>query len=353
MDATAALRARVARVRSQARRTSGWAGLLYIVPALIILVLFEVWPIFYNFYISLWRWDVGPISFIGLENYRRLFIDGFITLNYNDELAIGDVLHSLLVTVWYVLGRVPITIALAFVLAFFLFIWIQRGRTVLRTAYFLPYVTNSAALALVFSFIFNARLGIVNATLDQFGLPTLQWLDDPFPFLIRLAPWVPGIEEVPHALLGPSVAMMVIIFYSVWTSLGYNIVIYLAGLTAIPRETLEAAKIDGAGTWMILRTIVWPLVTPTTFFLLIANTIGAFQAFEPIYVLTRKTGMGRGEAGGPIDATLTITVYIFRNFYERANQVGFAAALAFFLFFIILGLTIVQFRLFSRRVHYQ
>lgn len=327
--------------------------MLYVVPALIILLLFEVWPIFYNVYISLWRWDVGPISFIGLENYRRLFQDGFITLDYNDELAVGDVLHSLMVTIYYVLGRVPITIALAFVLAFFLFIWIQRGRTLLRTAYFLPYVTNSAALALVFAFIFNARLGIVNAMLERFGMPTFLWLDDPFPFLLRLFPWIPGIENVDHVWLGPSVAMMVIIFYSVWTSLGYNIVIYLAGLTAIPRELLEAARIDGAGTWMILRSIVWPLVTPTTFFLLIANTIGAFQAFEPIYVLTRKTGMGRGEAGGPLDSTLTITVYIFRNFYERANQVGYAAAVAFFLFFIILGLTIIQFWLFSRRVHYQ
>lgn len=353
MDATTTLRTQAARVQRAARRTSGWAGMLYVVPALILLVLFEVWPIFYNVYISLWRWDVGPLTFIGLENYRRLFFEGFITLDYNNELAVGDVLHSLMVTIYYVLGRVPITIALAFVLAFFLFVWIQRGRTVLRTAYFLPYVTNSAALALVFAFIFNPRLGIINALLQRFGMPTFQWLDDPFPFLLRLFPWIPGIENVAHIWLGPSVAMMVIIFYSVWTSLGYNIVIYLAGLTAIPRELLEAAKIDGAGTWMILRAIVWPLVTPTTFFLLIANTIGAFQAFEPIYVLTRKTGMGRGEAGGPLDSTLTITVYIFRNFYERANQVGYAAALAFFLFFIILGLTIIQFRLFSRKVHYQ
>src|SRR5690606_11179242 len=138
--------------------------------------------------------------------------DGFITLDYNDELAVGDVLHSLMVTIYYVLGRVPITIALAFVLAFFLFIWIQRGRTLLRTAYFLPYVTNSAALALVFAFIFNARLGIVNAMLERFGMPTFLWLDDPFPFLLRLFPWIPGIENVDHVWLGPSVAMMVIIF---------------------------------------------------------------------------------------------------------------------------------------------
>ncbi|MEZ4620282.1 MAG: sugar ABC transporter permease [Caldilineaceae bacterium] len=95
-------------------------------------------------------------------------------------------------------------------------------------------------------------------------------------------------ESWPNLAAGPSVAMIVIIIYSVWTSLGYNIVIYLAGLTSIPNEPMEAARIDGAGDWTILRRIIWPLVTPVTFFLLIANTIGAFQAFDPIYVLTRS-----------------------------------------------------------------
>lgn len=344
---------RIVRIQRAARRTSGWAGMLYVLPAVTLLILFEIWPIFFNLYISLWRWDVGPIRFVGLANYERLFLEGFITTDYNDRLAVGEVLRSLLVTIYYVLGRVPLTLALAFVLAFLLFIWVQKGRTVLRTAFFLPYVTNSAALALVFAVLFNPRMGLVNALLDAAGIPTLTWLDDPLPLVGRLLAGVPGIEHVPNLALGPSVAMTVIILYSIWVSLGYNIVIYLAGLTAIPREILEAARMDGANTRQILRSIVWPLVTPTTFFLLIANTIGAFQAFDPIYVLTRRTGMGRGEAGGPLDSTLTITVYIFRNFYERANAVGYAAAVALLLFLIILGLTVVQFRLLSRRVHYQ
>jgi ABC-type sugar transport system permease subunit len=280
-------------------------------------------------------------------------LEGFITTDFRGALAVGEVLRSLITTVYFVLVRVPITIGLAFVLAFFLFVWVQRGRTPLRLAYFLPYVTNSAALALVFAFLFNPRLGLVNAMLDRAGLPALQWLDDPLPFAVRLFGAVPGIENIPTLALGPSTAMMVIIFYSIWTALGYNIVIYLAGLTAIPKELMEAARIDGANTWHLLRAIVWPLVTPTTFFLLIANTITSFQVFDPIYVLTRNTGMGRGGAGGPLDATLTITVLIFRNFYERANAVGYAAAIALFLFLIILGLTILQFRIFNRQVHYQ
>lgn len=343
------------RFRRNARRTSGFAGLLYVLPALIILIIFEVWPIFFNLWISLWRWDVGPIRFVGLENFRRLFVDGFITLDYNNELAAGEVTRTLLVTVYYAIGRVPVTIFLAFILAFLLFMWVRRGRTVLRTAYFLPYVTNSAAIALVFGFMFDARIGIVNALFDRVGLTTFTWLEDPLPFAKRLL-FALGVENLdfwPNLAAGPSTAMIVIIVYSIWTSLGYNIVIYLAGLTSIPKEVLEAAQIDGADTAAIVRRIIWPLVAPVTFFLLIANTIGAFQAFDPIYVLTRRTGMGRGEAGGPLDSTLTITVYIFRNIYERANAVGYAAAVAFLLFFIVLGLTIVQFRLFSNRVHYQ
>ncbi len=350
---TTGVAAWVRRWQREARRTSGWAGMLYVLPAAILLVIFEVWPIAFNIYISLWRWDVGPLNYVGLANYQRLFTEGFIAPDYSGNLAVGEVLHSLIVTIYYVLGRVPITIGVAFVLAFLLFIWVQRGRTPLRTAFFLPYVTASAALAIVFSFLFNPRLGLVNAGLEMVGLSPLNWLNDPIPFAKRVLAGVPFIENLPNLAAGPSTAMMVIILYSIWTSLGYNTVIYLAGLTSIPREVLEAARIDGATTWTLLRRIVWPLATPTTFFLLIANTIGAFQAFDPIYVLTRNTGMGATQAGGPIDATLTITVLIFRNFYERANAVGYAAAIALLLFLIILGLTVVQFRLFSRRVHYQ
>jgi len=343
------------RWRNNARRTSGWAGLLYVLPALIILLLFEFWPIFFNIYISLWRWDVGPINFVGLANYRRLFLEGFITTNYNNELGVGEVLHSLIITIYYVIGRVPLTIGLAFVLAYLLFLWVKRGRVVLRTAYFLPYVTNSAAIALVFAWIFDPRIGVFNALLERLGLPTLTWLNDPFPMAKRLVEFATGSmpESWSNLAAGPSVAMVVIIIYSIWTSLGYNIVIYLAGLTSIPNEIIEAARIDGATDRAILRRIIWPLVTPTTFFLLIANTIGAFQAFDPIYVFTRNLGYGRGGVGGPLETTLTVTVLIFRNIYERANAVGYAATVALLLFAIILGLTIIQFRLFNQRVHYQ
>src|SRR5262249_39667471 len=156
------------------------------------------------------------------------------------------------------------------------------------------------------------------------------WLEDPVPAAKRVLTYfgVAGAPAWPNDFAGPSVALVVVILYGIWSTLGYSVVIYLAGLTEIPSELYEAGRIDGASGWPPLRHITWPLVTPSTFFLSIVNTIAAFQAFTPIYTLTRSTGMGRGEAGGPLDTTLTITVYIFRNFYERANSVGYAAAVS-------------------------
>jgi len=344
----------LARARREARRTSGWGGLLYVLPALVLLILFEVWPVFFNLWISLWKWDVGPLNFVGLANYRRLFAEGFVTRDYTGGLAIGEVLHSLIITVYYVLGTVPVTILAAFGLATLLFRKIP-GRGALRTIYFLPHVTSGAAIAVVFAWMFSARAGVVNALLQAIGLPTQRWLDDPIPFSKRLTEMagLGTLPGVPDIVAGPSTALVVIILYTIWSSLGFNIIIYLAGLTAIPSELYEAAKIDGANSRTILRRITWPLLMPTTFFLLIYNTIGTFQAFTPIYTLTRGSSIGRGEAGGSLDSTLTITVYLFRNFYERANSVGYAAAVAFLLFFIMLGLTIVQFRVVGRRVQYQ
>jgi multiple sugar transport system permease protein len=344
------VRGAVARARREAQRTSGWGGLLYLLPALVILLLFELWPIFFNLWISLWRWDVGPIAFVGLENYQRLFGEGFVTRDYADRVVAGEVLESLIVTVYYVLGRVPLTIGLSFVLAYMLFQGVRRGRSALRLAYFLPYITSSIAVALVFTWIFNPRIGIVNAVMEGLGLPAQKWLQDPLPAAERVLEWagVVGLDTWPNIAAGPSMALVVVILYSIWSALGYSIVIYLAGLTGISPDVYEAARIDGADGWSLLRLIVWPLLLPITLFLLIVNTIGAFQAFDPIFALTRNTGMGRGEAGGPLDTTLTMPVYIFRNFYERSNSVGYAAAVAFLLFFILLALTVVQFRMFGR-----
>ena len=354
--ASATFAGRWDRWHRSARRTSGWGGLLYVVPALVILLLFEVWPLLFGAWISLWKWDIGPIRFIGLDNYARLFGAGFVTQDFRGDVVPGEVANSLMVTFYYVLGTVPITLFLAFGIAYLLFQGLA-GQGLLRTIYFLPYVTSSVAVALVFSWMFNYQVGVVNAILDALGLPTSTWLRDPMPAAERLLGWLGVNQDAlvawPDLAAGPSVALVVVILFSIWTNLGYSVIVYMAGMTAIPRDLRDAARVDGAGAWQAMRSVVWPLLGPTTIFLIIFNTITAFQAFTPIYTLTRNTGMGRAEAGGPLDTTLTITVFILRNFYEKTNSVGYAAALSLFLFVLMLGLTLAQFRLLGRHTHYQ
>jgi multiple sugar transport system permease protein len=276
-------------------------------------------------------------------------MDGFVTHDYKGDLVPGEVANTLLVTIYYVLATVPIVIFLSFVFATLLFRGV-RGRGVFRTIYFLPYITASVAVALVFTLMFNPRVGIANAVLEKIGLPAQQWLLDPTPALKAWTSWggTSPFDGIPDWLAGPSVALVVVCIYSIWTSLGYGIVIYLSGLTAIPRDLSEAARLDGASEWTVMRTVIWPLLRPTTAFLVITSTISSFQAFNPIYTLTRGNTSGRSEAGAPLDTTLTITVYIFRNFYERSNAVGYASAVAIFLSILLLGLTVIQFRWYGR-----
>jgi len=344
----------IGRWRREARRTSGWGGLLYVLPALAILLVFEVWPLIFGIWISLWRWDIEPVRFIALDNYRTMLTEGFVTRDFRGDLVAGELGQSLITTVYYVLGVVPFTIGVAFVIAFLLFQGLP-GQALLRTVYFVPYVAASVSVALVFAWMFNAQIGVVNAVLEKLGLPASTWLQDPNPAAKQLlgALGAGDLSWWPDLAAGPSTALVVVIVYTIWSTVGYSIVVYLAGLTAIPRDLAEAARIDGASRWQIMRSITWPLMTPSTVFLVIFNTVAAFQAFTPIYAMTRNSGMGRAEAGGPLDSTLTITVYVFRNFYERANSVGYAAAISLLLFLLMLGLSGIQFRLLNRKVHYQ
>lgn len=347
-------RGRITRFRREAVRTGGWRGLLYVLPALTLLILFELWPIIFSIWISLWRWDVRALDFIGLANYQRLFGEGMVSRDFDGSLVPGEVLNSLIVTVYYVVGSVPVTMALAFLLAYLLFRGI-RGEGILRTLYFLPHVTSSVAITLVFAWIFNPQVGLANAVFDWLGLPLQTWLLDPNPALKSVLGWF-GFNELDGLsdwAAGPSVALVVVILFTIWSTVGFSMVVYLSALTSIPPDLSAAARLDGASEWTIMRTIIWPLLSPTTLFLLIVSTINAFQAFSPIYTLTRGSGLGRSEAGGPLDTTLTITVYIFRNFYERSNSVGYAAAVSLLLFLLLLVLTLLQFRTYGQRVHYQ
>ena len=380
---------------------------LFLSPAAILLFVFGFLPVGYAFYISLHRWRIQKGDFIGLANYTRLLgpeskvamllvgigllvgayyvwravsfqsggwqvglrialvallIIGGLTLVLGadgmieyaaDERTVRQYLLSVLRTVFYSAGTVPFQLIFAFLLANLLFQQI-RGRSTFRMLYFLPYITPTVATAAVWrAIIFEPRQGLANSLLAFLGvaqenLP--RWVMEPQGIVVLLGQWLgirlPEWVVSSPVLSGPSLAMVAVCIYNIWVFTGYNTVIYLAGLGAIPYELYEAAEIDGAGRWQLLRYITLPLVSPTTYFLTLMGIIGTFKAVNHIYIMTQIVGLG-----GPQDTTTTAAIYIFKQFRE-GNRWGVASAAAFILLGIILLLTWVQNRVAEEKVHY-
>lgn len=248
-------------------------------------------------------------------------------------------------TAMYSLGTVPVQLGLGLFLAYLLFSEISIGKSLYRVIYFMPYIAPSVATSTVFLVIFRLdATALANRVLGIFGLGPLTWLKEPAGIVRIFYEQVLGGNplHIPESLAGPSLALTTVILYNIWVFAGYNSVVFLAGLGAIPGELYEAAEVDGAGRWSRFRNITLPLLSPTTFFLSMLSIIGTFKAFSHIYVL-------RGQATGKeID---TMTVHIFQTLYA-ANDPGYAAALAFSLFGVILVLTLVQNRLAREQVFY-
>ncbi|MBP8974329.1 MAG: sugar ABC transporter permease, partial [Anaerolineae bacterium] len=248
-------------------------------------------------------------------------------------------------TAMYSIGTVPVQLGLGLFLAYLLFSEISIGKSLYRVIYFMPYIAPSVATSTVFLVIFRMdATALANRVLGIFGLGPLTWLKEPAGIVRIFYEQVLGGNplHIPESLAGPSLALTTVILYNIWVFAGYNSVVFLAGLGAIPGELYEAAEVDGAGRWSRFRNITLPLLSPTTFFLTMLSIIGTFKAFSHIYVL-------RGQATGKeID---TMSVHIFQTLYA-ANDPGYAAALAFSLFGVILILTLVQNRLAQEQVFY-
>ena len=316
-----ALFERTARIRRL--RDAPLAAFL-LLPALAVLGVFGIGPLFYAIYISLFELQFGRGPFVGLANYAR-------------ALSSSDFWSSVLVTGYFAVGTIPVSMALSFVVASCLF-RIVRARGFLRTVYFLPYVTSVVAAATVWRGILNPEFGMLNPFVEWLGMSPQRWLLEPRSILSLLTNGL-----IPDGV-GPSLALCCIILFEIWHSMGFMTVIILAGLSAIPRELEESARIDGAGWLQVTRRITLPLLSPTILFLAIVSTIKAFQAFSSFYVLT---GAGRETVG----ATQNLTVYIFSCFYLNGKE-GYGAAVATLLAGAIVGLTWVQWRYLGRKVHY-
>lgn len=251
-----------------------------------------------------------------------------------------DLWQGLKVTVFFSLGTVPFQLAIALFLSVLLF---QKmpGSNFFRIVFFIPYVTPGIASAAVFQQMFSNRESApINTFFNLLGLPTQQWLYEPRGIMTILGEYLGW--NIPNWAAGPSLALMVIILHSIWTYVGYDTVIYLAGLGNIPQELNDQAEVDGANGWQVFRHVTFPLLSPTTYFLSLIAIIGTFKAFNTIWILRSNLALG---------TTDTFSVTIFIEFFQKLRY-GYASALSFVLFGIILGLTYINNRTQGSRVFY-
>lgn len=242
-------------------------------------------------------------------------------------------------TFWYSLGTIPVQLGLALILAVLLFQDL-KGKSLFRIIFFIPYIAPFVGTAAVFRIIFSSRpTGPMNSILSNFNGTPLQWLNEPRGIFQLLAG--PGVT-LPEWAVGPSLALIVIVIFGTWTFVGFNTVIFMAGLGNIPRELYEAGAIDGAGRWSLFRSITLPMLSPTIYFLTLYSVIGTFKAFNHIYVLRTSAALG---------TTDTASVVIFQTIRESVRY-GYASALAILLLVIILILTVINNRVAKERVFY-
>jgi len=299
-------------LRPRRGRSGGREALLayaYLTPALVVLLLFSLGPFAYVFYASLLHAPLAPNeSFVGLDNYRYLL----------DPAQQSGFLQALTNTAVYVLGVVPGGIALSLLCAFLLHRAV-RGWAVFRLLFFIPYVTPVLSTAIIWLWIFNPNsYGLLNFLLGLIHVGPLGWAND------------------------PNWAMPSVIIYSLWQSAGFNTVVFLAGLAAIPKDLQEAARTDGATEWAVTRRVTLPLLTPTIFFVLIVSTIESLKVFTQVFALTGSNG-----AGG---ATMTLGLFLYQQL--NFQHLDVASAVAVILFVLTVIFTLIQSGLSRRWVHY-
>lgn len=277
-----------------------FAGWVFILPALVGTLIFIIIPVICSFGLSFAKWDLlNPIQFVGLANYREIFSEALFY-------------KILLNTIVFALATSVLGVIIPLVLACILNSKV-RGSEFYKTAYFLPFITPMIVIGVVWEWIFDPNIGLLNHVLHLH----INWLYD------------------------THFAMPALIIVSVWKLIGYNMVIFLSSLSGISHSMFEAAKIDGANELQTFKNVTVPLLSPTIFFVVIITAISSFQVFDLIYLMTQ---------GGPLNSTNVLVYAIYQNAFEYFN-VGKASAIAYVLFVIILVLTLVQWNLRKKLVY--
>ena len=379
---------------TRARLRDALTAYIFLSPSMLIIAVFGVFPLFFTLYVSLFKWRLSKGSFFGLGNYAILFgrspaallavvaaiaaiaagawlawsraggrggarlIAGILLLAVGAAglavslpyLASGgdiEVFDSLRVTIWYCILTVPVQLVLGVLLAVLLNRR-MRGRQAFRVISLVPYIAPTVATAAIFELLFSLRPdSFANQVLGLLGSPALQWLQEPRGIVTLLF----GARAEPGGVIarywggwaqGPSLALVSIIVYSWWVFVGYYALIYLNGLSSIPRQLYEAAEVDGAGRARSFFSITLPLLSPTTYFLSLLGVIGTFKAFTHLFVLRSPA------ASGTVDA---VSLSVFLTAFRKGN-LGYASAVSVLLFVIVLALALLQQRVTERSVTY-
>lgn len=283
------------------------AGYLFVAPGVLHFLVFTVYLLAMSLVMSTWVWDLlTPHQFRGLYNYRTLlFEDKVFRTAFKNTLA-------------YALMTIVPGMALGLIFALAVNQKI-KGISVFRSAYFLPVVVPTVAVAIVFRWLYNPDVGLINQFLGLFGFEGRDWLNTSSTAL-------------------PAIAAM-----AIWQNLGWNMTFYLVGLQAIPRQLYEVAELDGAGPWMRFRHVTWPLLTPITFFVLVTSTIDNLQgAFDQVYLMTQ---------GGPGYSSYTNSFYLYKQAFTYFHY-GYAAAYGWVIFTVIAIATFLQFKFLAKRINY-
>lgn len=296
--------------RASFHRQETLAGLAFISPWFIGFLIFTAGPMAFSLWLSLTRYDViNPPTFIGLANFERLFQDPRFSLSLGNSF-------------FYAALHVPLAIIVALALALILN-RVGKAAGFFRTAFYMPSITPAVAIGTLWLWLLNPRVGLINKGLELLGINGPGWTTDPL--------WIkPGI-----------------VLMSLW-SVGGTVIIYLAALRNVPNELYEAASIDGATGWKQFRYITLPLISGTIFFTLIVNTISSLQIFTEVYTMF----FGNQESSAAASAGLFYNIYLFRQAFEFL-QMGYASAMAWVLFVIILILTVIQLQVSRRWVYYE
>jgi ABC-type sugar transport system permease subunit len=289
------------------------APYIFIAPAVIFFCLLLVYPILFGFLLSFQDWNLlaREASFVGLGNYAKALRDPLFR-------------KSLWNTVYYTLMTIPPTVILSLILALMINSRLIRYKSLFRVLYFVPVVTSMVAISFVWKWMYNPRYGLINLALEAVGFTGQSWLSSP-------------------TLALPSVAIMMI-----WQSVGFYMVLFIAGLQGIPETLCEAATIDGANRWQTFSYITLPLLNPTIVFILITSVINSFQVFVPVFVMTSST---TGEPGGPLNSTRVLVYHLYSIAFRNLDM-GYGSAIAFILFAILLIVTVLQFKVVQQKVEY-